>query len=70
MTDFTATLNQAIRESVQTNRTMNITVHNDEELDIVICQEDGSATESDGTLDVWGTTDSGHEWRLCVKIAY
>lgn len=71
MTDFTATLSAAICESLHRNRTVDITVHNDEELDAVICQaEDSIDLWDDGTLDVWGTTDSGHEWRLCVKIAY
>lgn len=70
MTDFASTLSDAIRESVQTNRTVDITVHNDEELYAVIRKSDGYPDQNGGTLDVWGHTDDGCEWRLCVKIAY
>lgn len=70
-TDFTTTLSAAIRESVQTNRTVDIAVHNDAELDAVICEaQDSIDLWDDGTLDTWGTDDDGNQWRLCVKIAY
>jgi len=69
-TDFTATLSAAIRESVHRNRTVDIAVHNDEERDAVIRKSDGYPDQNGGTLDVWGHTDDGCEWRLCVKIAY
>lgn len=64
------TIADAIRESVQTNRTVDIAVYTDAQLDAVICEADDYFDNGYGTVDAWGTTDEGHEWRLFVKIAY
>lgn len=66
MTTFANTLTNATTESAQRNATTTLVVYTEAQLDDVLCRADDYATENDGTLDVWGTHDSGNEWRLRV----
>lgn len=65
---MTTAINYAIRESIQTNSRVSLTL-TEADFDDLLCEADDSARENDGTHDVWGATDDGHEWRLCVTIA-
>lgn len=67
--DYSATMEgdiyNAIKDSVRLRRT--ITVEPVTELiDYAVGLGDGSATENDGSTDVWGTDDNGNEWRLLI----
>lgn len=64
---MTTKIDAAIRESIHTNSRVAVTL-TEADFDDFICEADGSARENDGTLDVWGSTDDGHEWRLCVTV--
>ena len=56
----------AIRESVQCNRIVEVSELSDEALDELVAEADDYADENDGSLDVWGATEDGHEWRVRV----
>jgi len=61
------TFANAIRESIQTNSRVSLTL-TEADFDDLLCEADDSARENDGSTDVWGTDDNGNEWRLRVTV--
>lgn len=56
----------AIKDSVRLRRTISVEPVTSDLIDYAVGLGDGSATENDGSTDVWGTDDNGNEWRLLI----
>ena len=48
------------------NRIVEVSELSDEAMDELVAEADDYADENDGSLDVWGATEDGHEWRVRV----
>lgn len=68
--DYSATtegdIYNAIKDSVRLRRTISVEPVTSDLIDYAVGLGDGSATENDGSTDVWGTDDNGNEWRLSI----
>lgn len=59
-------IDNAVIDSVRLHRTITIEPLTADLVDYAIGLGEDSATENDGSTDVWGVRDDGSEWRLSI----
>ena len=71
--DMSSNIEQAIRESANTNTIVRVTVSGHDIVSVMteirmmdLVQDADYSPENDGTWDVYGTTETGEEFRLRV----
>lgn len=69
MNEQAQAINEAINESVDWDRNVDITIQGVDIIDAMSGIDYDDAVQLDGIVyDVWGVTDDGEDWRLSVTL--
>lgn len=67
--NMTGDIHNAITDSVSQNRVVTVECATLELFDFIRSLTIDSARLEDGSLDAWGVTDDGDEWRMRITVA-